>query len=413
MSLAKPATARVADIAQPVSAFRPFPLEEYETRWQRTHDLMKRKGYTVAVVWGKTSGVYERAGDTLYLTNFFSTHSGQEPDTVLWNGRSYCATILEIGEVPELITDEAEGRFDIIATDRFKGLYDPIAGTIAALKARGVTGKVAFVGSDTLPLKYWRQIEAATPEIEWAFEDDLIRDVRLIKSPRELALFREAGELVSRAELALMQALIAGRTEAEAAAAGGKILLENGGAWHRIAISHGAVSQYLESDPMVGFSTKAPAVGDIVHGFIYGPILKGYWLDPGRTAVCGGKQSPAQRHLIESLVDVMRKLMDAIRPGVKVKDVGLLGDRLSMATGYVNETLKTNWPYYGHSNGCMWEKPYIEPRLCSDDEVFEENMVASVEGFFTAEGVGTAVFETNYIITADGVDEITPVPHLL
>jgi Xaa-Pro aminopeptidase len=397
---------------EPGSDFRPFPLEEYETRWQRAHDEMARKGYETAVVWGKTSGVYERAGDMMYLTNFFSTHSGQEPDTELWNGRAYSAVLLQPGQVPELITDEAEARFDIIATDRFHGLYDPIKGVADALKARGTQGKVALVGADFLPMKYWLQLEAMTPEIDWVPEDDLIRDIRRVKSPRELALFREAGELVTRAHISMMEALIAGKTEGEAAGAGGRILLEGGGAWHRIAISHGDTSEYLESDPLTGFSTKAPAQGDIVHGFIYGPILKGYWLDPGRTAVCGGKPSDDQRRLVETLVDVMHKLMAEIRPGVKVKAVGELGDKLSMESGYFNEVLKTNWPYYGHSNGCMWEAPYIEPRLCGDDDVFEENMVASVEGFFTHQGVGTAVFETNYIINADGVEEITPVPHL-
>jgi Xaa-Pro aminopeptidase len=397
---------------EPGSDFRPFPLEEYEARWQRVHDAMTEKGYETAVVWGKTSGVYERAGDMLYLTNFFSTHSGQEPDTELWNGRAYSAAILQPGEVPELVTDEAEARFDIIATDRFHGLYDPIKGVADALKARGVEGKVALVGADFLPMKYWLQLEQQTPGIDWMPEDDLVREVRLIKSPRELDLFREAGELVTRAHTALMEALIAGRTEGEAAAAGGAILLAGGGAWHRIAISHGATSEFLESDPLTGFSTKAPAPGDIVHGFIYGPILKGYWLDPGRTAVCGGTPNSDQKKLTECLVGVMQRLMAEIRPGVKVKDVGLLGDKLSQESGYFNEVLKTNWPYYGHSNGCMWERPYIEPRLCSDDELFEENMVASVEGFYTHEGVGTAAFETNYIITADGLEEITPVPHL-
>ena len=397
---------------EPGSDFRPFPLEEYEARWQRVHDAMAVKGYETAVVWGKTSGVYERAGDILYLTNFFSTHSGQEPDTELWNGRAYSAAILQPGEVPELVTDEAEARFDIIATDRFHGLYDPIKGVADALKARGVEGRVALVGADFLPMKYWLQLERQTPGIDWVPEDDLVREVRLVKSPRELALFREAGELVTRAHIALMEALIAGKTEGEAAAAGGAILLAGGGAWHRIAISHGDTSAYLESDPLTGFSTTAPAPGDIVHGFIYGPILKGYWLDPGRTAVCGGAPSGDQRKLVECLVDVMQRLMAEIRPGVKVKDVGLLGDKLSQESGYFNEVLKTNWPYYGHSNGCMWERPYIEPRLCSDDEVFQENMVASVEGFYTHEGVGTAAFETNYIVTADGVEEITKVPHL-
>ena len=397
---------------EPGSEFRPFPLEEFEARWQRVHDEIARKGYEAAVVWGKTSGVYERSGDMLYLTNFYSTHSGQEPDTELWNGRSYSAAIMKPGEVPELITDEAEARFDILATDRFHGLYDPIKGVADALKARGIKGKVALVGTDFLAMKYWLQLEAATPDVDWVPDDDLVRNLRRIKSPRELDLFREAGALVTRAHLAMMEALIAGKSEGEAAGAGGKILLEGGGSWHRIAISHGANSEFLESDPLTGFSTRAPAVGEIVHGFIYGPILKGYWLDPGRTAVCGGKPTAGQKALIESLVGVMNRLMAEIRPGVKVKMVGELGDKLSMESGYFNEVLKTNWPYYGHGNGCMWERPYIEPRLCGDDEVFEENMVASVEGFFTSKGVGTAVFETNYIIKADGLEEITQIPHL-
>ena len=399
-------------IVEPGSPFRPFPLDEYEERWRRAYAHMKDKGYEVAVVWGKTSGVYERAGDVLYLTNFFSTHSGQEPDTVLWNGRSYSAVIMQQGEVPELVTDEAEGRFDIIATDRFQGLYDPIDGVAQTLKRRGITGRVALVNTDTLPMKYADQLRAKTPDIEWVEENDLVRDVRLIKSAHELDLFREAGQLVTRAHTAMMEALIARRTEAEAAGEAGRILLSGGGQWHRIAIASGKTSCYLESDPLTGFSTEAPEAGDIVHAFIYGPILKGYWLDPGRTAVAGGKPSAAQKKLVETTVDIMHKLMAAIRPGVKIKEVGMLGDKLSKESGFFNEQLKTNWPYYGHMNGCMWEAPYLEPRLCKDEDRFAENQVASVEGFFTDEEAGTAAFETNYIVTKDGVEEITPVPHL-
>src|SRR4051794_13033337 len=120
------------DLLEPASSFRPFPLEEYEERCRRTFEYMKKLGYETAVVWGKTAGVYERAGDVLYLTNFYSTHSGQEPDTRLWNGRSYSAVILQQGQVPALVTDEAEARFDIIATHRFEGLYDPISGVAKA-----------------------------------------------------------------------------------------------------------------------------------------------------------------------------------------------------------------------------------------------------------------------------------------
>jgi Xaa-Pro aminopeptidase len=393
--------------------FRYFPKSEYEERWQKVHAEMKRRGHDVAVVFGKTSGVYERAGDMLYLTNFFSTHSGQEPDTVLWNGRGYSAVIMQQGQVPELITDEAEPRFDIIATDRFKGLYDPFKGVADSLKARGIKGRVAFVGSDFVPVKYARQLEANTPGIQFVPDDDLVRNVRMIKSKRELACFREGGEIVTKAHIAMMKALVSGKSESEAAGIAGNIIMKNGGTWHRIPISHGKkFSRYLESDPMIGFSTLKPKKGDIVHGFIYGPIFQGYWLDPGRTAVVGRKPSAGQRKLIEALVDTMHQLMNAIRPGVKFMDVAKLGDKLTQKYGYMSEVLKTNWPYYGHSNGCMWEAPYIETRLLKGDETFEKGMVASVEGFFDSKAFGTAAFETNYIVTAKGIEEITPVPHL-
>ena len=393
-------------------SFRYFPIEEYEERWKKVYAEMKRRGHETAVVWGKTSGVYERAGDMLYLTNFFSTHSGQEPDCELWNARGFSAVLMHNDEVPELHTDEAEARLDVIATDRFEGHYDVIKGVADALNRRGTEGPVALVGSDFLPVKYARQLEGHTPKIEYVPDDDLVRDVRQIKSPRELDCFREGGEIVTRALIALMEAMIAGKTEGEAAAAGAKVVMEAGGTWHRIPISHGATARYLESNPLVGYSTEAPKPGDMFHAWIYGPIHQGYWLDPGRTGVCGGKPTPEQKHMTEALVDIMDRLMSEIRPDVKVMDVALLGDRLMSESGYASEVLKTNWPYYGHGNGCMWERPYIEPRLCTDEEVFEENMVASVEGFFDRDGVGTAGYETNYIITKDGVEDITPVPKL-
>ena len=83
-------------------ASRYFPMSEYEDRWKKVQDMMKRRGHEVALIWGKTSGVYERAGDMIYLSNFFSTHSGQEPDTVLWNARGFSCIIMQHGKEPEL-----------------------------------------------------------------------------------------------------------------------------------------------------------------------------------------------------------------------------------------------------------------------------------------------------------------------
>ena len=67
---------------------RRFSRQEYERRWARVQAEMKRRGYDTAIVWGKSAGTYERSMDVLYLTNFASSHSGQEPDSAAWQARS-------------------------------------------------------------------------------------------------------------------------------------------------------------------------------------------------------------------------------------------------------------------------------------------------------------------------------------
>jgi Xaa-Pro dipeptidase len=391
---------------------RYFPLEEYHDRWTKAHAAMRQKGYSYALIWGKTGGTYERSGDVLYLANYYSTHSGHEPDSTLWNGRAFSAILMRPGAPPELHTDEAgPPRLDIVATDRVQWHWDVPTGVGEALRKQGITGRVALVGTDFLPVKYMRQLEAAAPGIEFVPDDNLIRDIRRIKSPRELDCFREGGEIVTRGLNRLMEALVQGRSEAEAAAAGAAEVIRAGGNNHRIPVSHGDSIEFFERNPLNGYSTDRPARGDMVRTWIYGPIWQGYWLDPGRTAVCGGNPSREQRSLVEACVGLCEALRASIRPGVRVRQVAELGDRLTKESGYATDQAKEMWPYYGHGNGCMWEPPFIEVRACTPDEVFEENMVGSVEAFLSREGAGSAGFETNYIVTAKGTEVITTSPN--
>jgi Xaa-Pro aminopeptidase len=389
-----------------------FPQEEYETRWANLHRAMRAKGYEVALVWGKTAGTFERSMDTVYLTNFFSTHSGQEPDSLVWNARSFCGAIVEVGKSPELHTDEADPQRERLPIDNYHSHLDPIQGIADALKKRRIQGKVAWVGSDTLPVKYAEQLRKATPGIDYVYEDDLVRDIRLIKSPRELDMFREGGEMVTAALTKLIKAMIAGKTEAEAAAAGGAELLRRGGYWHRIAISHGKKSAYPESNPLYGFSQDAPKVGDICHAFIYGPIWQGYWLDPGRSFICGRKPSAKARKLIEDCVKVMEAIEEKVKPGARHRDVSRHARKVHDSVKTEDCFYDTSWPYYGHSNGCLWEKPFLltDPDKIPLEWEFKENMVASSEAFLTRTGVGTVSFETNWIVTKTGIEKLTPLP---
>jgi Xaa-Pro dipeptidase len=390
---------------------RYFSLDEYRVRWAKVGAEMVRRGFERALIWGKSAGTYERSMDVLYLTNFYSSLSGQEPDSSAWNARSFCCVIVERGREPEIIHGEVNPRPERLATQNQHHHMDPIAGLAETLKARGASGPVAFVGADTLPVKYARQLEAATPEIDYVYEDDLVARVRRIKSEAELELFREGAQIADTALIALMEAMIAGRSEAEAASAAVRELFVRGGYFQRIAIAHGETTNFLESTPMHGFSTTRPSPGDLFHADILGPPREGYWLDPARTAVVGGKPSAEQRRLIEDCNRIMTEGIEAnVKAGVRIKAVAEATRKFRDEIGGDFSEFDANWPQFGHSNGCMWEAPYISLVATGDDEVFEENMVFGGETFLSRDGLGTAEVENNWIVTKDGIELLTKTP---
>ena len=384
-----------------------FSQIEYEQRWQRVLTRMHERGHGLALVWGKTAGSYERSGDLLYLSNFYSTQSGQEPDSPLWNARSFAAVVLEPGGVPELHVDDGAANLEALPTDRVHAHFDVIAGVAQALKQRGDVGPVAMVGSDFLPVKYMRQLETLCPGTEFIFDDDLVREVRKIKSSAELDCYREGGAIAASALNILIENLVTGKTQAEAAAAAGFEMTRQGASWRRMIMNHGDQLERLEREPLSGLGHDAPKPTDFVRGWVDG-IFEGYWLDPGRTAVCGGAPSAEQKRIVETTVGICEQLREHIRPGVKVMEVALLGDQLVADSGYGENRVQESWPYYGHGLGCMWEPPLIEKRCCTSEETFEAGMVLGVECFLGAEQLGIVGYEDNFIVTESGTEIITP-----
>ena len=242
-----------------------FPKDEYELRWRRVHDEMQRRGIETAVVWGKTAATFDRAGDIVYLTNFFAGTVGHAFDTTTHRARAFSAVVLKIGEPPELHADDPELRPDRAATDRYAVHADPVRGVADSLREREIKGRVAFCGSDFFPQKYWERLEALTPFIDWVMADDLVRTVRRVKTPRELDCFREGAEIVNPALERLMGALISGKSEAEAAAEAEAIheIARRGGTYHKISCTHGDTIDVTCRDSLTGYSLDAPDPGDL------------------------------------------------------------------------------------------------------------------------------------------------------
>jgi|HubBroStandDraft_1064217.scaffolds.fasta_scaffold55596_2 Xaa-Pro dipeptidase len=399
-----------------------FPPEEYETRWSRLYEEMRRRGYHTAVIWQRTGGGYDRAGNVWYLANYASHNIGQEP-AASGVGCAFAALIAHNGREPELhilqpdysTMEEVESRY--VAVDRIACHEDNLAvGVAARLRELGIQGPVAYDGDDFLPAQMYRALLAQTPGIEWVPEDDLVFALQNDKSPRELDVYREAGEISSQALTAFTQALIRGERQSDAAARAAEIIVRHGGGFQRLGCHAGPHGDDALWDyPLYGYSRAAPKTGELVRAWVIGPILEGYWLDPGRSSVCGLQPSAGQRRLLEDAAQLTTEIAAAIRPGRTPRELGALGDRLVRDRGY-----QADPGCYGHGLATFWLGPVIPAgsALPADendsffglDVPFHEGQIITSEVFLRDPGAGLAAFEDIFIVGADKNELLTTTP---
>ena len=386
-----------------------FPREEYEDRWRRLQDEMRSRDVEWALVWGRSGGTFERYSDVLYLSNYYSSQSGHEYDSDEWMGVSFTAMLVGLDDVPEMIVDEPDFPAHLTPlADRMTWEKDIVRGAARAIRARGID-RMALVGTDFVPMKYWRVLQEELPGMDWVDADDLVRAVRRTKSPLELDCYREIGEKVTAAmDVMVEMAVKGGVTQAEVAAAGTAELMRRGGVPHMVPISSGPTIFRHCGDPLLGFSPDVTLErGDMVRMWIYGPVWQGYWSDPGRTVIVGGKGSARQRDLIEKANDIVTVLMDEIRPGVKIADIAARGNALRAATGTEEDQPGKMWPIYGHGVGLFWEDPWLMAGTNGTDAVFHAGQTYSTEVFLHWSDVGSAGVEQNFIVGEDGNELLT------
>lgn len=401
-----------------------FPRTEYEERWARVYAEMRVRGFATLVVWQRSAGTFDRVGDVHWLSNFSAHGTGQDPaDEAFCAGYSFAALLFHDGAEPELHTGQPAAETDasrIICGRAWHHVPNFVVGLADRLRSLGVEGRVAVVGDDILPGMYDRILRRHTAQIEWVSQEDLLLGPQAIKSERELEAFRTAGDIVTRALTAAMEAMILGRSGAEAAGLAAGIVVAAGGGFHRIDMSHGPRSErFLLSDDLYGYDTTSPVPGDLVRGWVFGPIHKGYWLDPGRTAICGRVATAEKTALVEGAAAIVDAIVAAIRPGVTSRELGVVGDAVARQVGYYDYAQRL--PLFGHRLGTFFV-PYVIPvgspteadpdDKLKLDEPLRTGMVVAAEAFLTHDGVGTAGFEQNLIVTEGGSELLTRTPML-
>lgn len=271
-----------------------------------------------------------------------------------------------------------------------------IAGSLLKLGAN----KVGLVGMDNLPMSIWEQL-APRARVKWAdfwLEYTLVKSIR---TPREVTILREVGRITADAMQASIAAISAGRTESDIAAVANFTMVQEG------AHAGGAI---VNSGPKSGLKHSYPTSRKIARGdMIYldmGAIKFGYQSDMSRTVVVGGA-NPEQKQVLDVIENAFETLTKMMRPGVKVSRLLERANELADESG-----LKEKYRgriYLGLMVHHAIATSFFEiPSLGQPDTRLRRNMSLAFEPMAHILDFGTAVIEDCLLVTADGVESLTP-----
>lgn len=109
-------------------------------------------------------------------------------------------------------------------------------------------------------------------------------------------------------------------------------------------------------------------------------------------------------------VDIHKALIRFIKPGVAAKDAYLLAQQMVEEAGETDYFMghRQKAGFIGHGLGIeINEWPVLAPR---SKHIFEEGNVIAIEPKFVIPGIGAAGIENTYVVTAEGLECITPLP---
>ena len=238
---------------------------------------------------------------------------------------------------------------------------------------------------------------AAGKGLRWVPDQSAVEKLRCVKDASELALMREAADIISRVFEAVLPLIRPGLTELGLAGEIEHEMKRRGasGASFETIVASGARSAWPHAQP----SSKPLRERELVV-LDQGAILRGYCSDMTRTVFLG-KAPGRVRKLYQAVLDAQQAAKAAIRPGVKAGDV----DRAARAVLRRSGLAK----YFTHSTGHgLGLEVHEMPRLGRGDEfVLQEGMVVTVEPGVYVEGLGGIRIEDDVVVTAQGAVDLT------
>ncbi|NUP98759.1 MAG: aminopeptidase P family protein [Armatimonadetes bacterium] len=368
-----------------------IPRSEFQQRWRTLQQKMAEHDLDILI----THGDEADPANVRYLSDYwplFETGGvalGRSGEPILLIGPeslTFAQTRSVIPEIKQILEyrESAEPDYPGVELNSFEEVYGKLAPSGAK--------KIGVAGMSVMPVTVYQGLTAAAGGAKVVRSDDLLTEMRQVKSEAEIACMKEAFRISELATEAVLEAMKPGMTEQEVVGIAQAAMYANGAEYegHPTYVLSGVHSTHAIGRP----APKELVAGEMIQLNI-GARVGGYSSSVGRP-VCFGKMPAEMRKLVEVGLEGHHKTMEFMKAGVPAKEVVLKFEEFIHSKGFGQYLL------YGpcHSIGLMEvERPWIES---SSEYLLQENMTFQIDTFLYTPEYGLR-WEDGVVVTKDGV----------
>lgn len=270
---------------------------------------------------------------------------------------------------------------------------EPMQLLAGILRGMGAEQGTIGIDGDFLPMNGYRLLADALPDATLIDSNDVITDLRCVKSPEEIEILRRASRATHRAAIDAMARARPGNTERELCASlVSHLFLAGADTLIFIVLASGTRGREIHPAP----SDKVIAPGEIIR-FDFGGRFGTMPSDLART-YSAGEPTTEQRQVYAALARVQAATIAQVRPGITAADLFE-----SCRDAFRKEGVTYRLPHIGHNMGHEFhEPPLLRP---ADRTVLRPGMTLNIEPVaFDGDGI---VYHIEDLI------EVTPSGHRL
>ena len=373
-----------------------IPDYEYKERVARAAELVRQKGLDVMVVSSTESDyanaryfsgfwpLFERAGVAISATG----------DAALMVGPECIIFAQDVAKMDKIFClrefrESADPSYPELQASTFRDVF----------RAIGVTGENIKIGLGsyvecTLPI--FEGLKDSFPKAEITKCNDIMVELRQIKSKNELACIREGFRIVDLATDEVIRQLKPGVTELQMVGVAQRVIYEEGAEYEGLPMY--VFSEKSTSHAISRSGYRTINKGDIVQLNLSAKV-DGYSPAIGLPVVMG-KLEGERRRVVDFCLDAHNWTVDQIKAGVTASTIAK--DFYKM---YVDNGFEKNFVYGPcHGTGMIEvEAPWMET---ISDYKLQENMTFQVDTFISGDGFGVR-WEKGIAVTKDGCESMT------